>query len=402
MNRFTSLLIFLLLAVRVWAQTEIRPLKIKDGHLPAGQLQLMVREMEKYNIVGLGEGTHGTKELNELRIAIIKELVEKKGFRILCFENAFGDSYYFNQWLHTDKPVREGMKQYLIALWQTRELEALFEWVRRFNRQHPDKITVAGMDFNYLAAAANLLREEAKPLQHPLLTQWTQDLYTTAQTFDSIWNCQMKGVSQQDFMAVITSGRTKIRQIDSLAKADRLPATEMFQRALLNARCWTTGEDNRDSGMANMVVDMAHDGKMVLWAHAVHLALRSPFNDQAVGGCGGYIKKKVPAYYVLGTGTATGTYGGTADRFDTKRNVMNAYTLPAVTEASWDGFFLQKGLPAFYIGLRKMSADTVLRPLRLIGYGPPKSIADSDPVRLADMFDGYIFLKHTSAPDYLP
>ncbi|SKA32499.1 erythromycin esterase [Chitinophaga eiseniae] len=402
MNRLISLFIFLLLSARLWAQPDIRPLKIKDGRLPVAQLHPLVQEMAKYNIVGLGEGTHGTKEWNDTRIAIIKELVEKKGFRILCFENAFGDSYYFNQWLNTGKPVREGMKQYLIALWQTRELEALFEWVRKFNQQHADKITFAGMDFNYLAGTAAMLRAEAKPLQHPLLVQWTENLYRTAQTFDSIWNCQMKDVSQKDFMAVITSGRTQIHQIDSLVKADRLPATETFQRALLNGFCWTTGEANRDSGMANMAVDIAHDGKMIVWAHAVHLALQSPFNDHAVGGCGGYIKKKVPAYYVLGSGMSAGTYGGTADRFDTKRNVMKAYALPAVTTPSWDSLFHQQALPALYIDLHRIPADTALRPLRLIGYGPPESISYSDPVRLTDLFDGYIFLKHTSAPAYLP
>lgn len=402
MNRFISLSLFLLLSTRLWAQSDFRPLKIKDGHLPVAQLQPLVLEMGKYNIVGLGEGTHGTKEWNNIRIAIVKELIEKKGFRVLCFENAFGDSYYFNQWLNTNKLVREGMKQYLIALWQTRELEALFEWVRRFNQQHADKITVAGMDFNYLANTAAMIREEAKPLQHRLLTQYAQDLHVTAQTFDSIWNCQMKGVGRKDFISVITRGRTQIHQVDSLVKADRLPATETFRRALLNGLCWTTGEANRDSGMANMAVSIAGDRKMIVWAHAVHLALQSPFNDHAVGGCGGYIKEKIPAYYVLGSGMAAGTYGGTADRFDTKRNVMQAYPLPAVTTPSWDGFFHQQGLPAFYIDLHKTSADTTLRPLRLVGYGPPESISYSDPVRLKDLFDGYFFLDYTSAPDYLP
>ncbi|QJB30175.1 erythromycin esterase family protein [Chitinophaga oryzae] len=402
MNRFISLFILLLSSASLWAQPGIRPLKIKDGQLPVEQLQPLVSEMAKHSIVGLGEGTHGTKEWNDTRIAIIKELVAKNGFRVLCFENAFGDTYYFNQWLNSNKPVREGMKQYLIALWQTRELEGLFEWVRRFNRQHADKITIAGMDFNYLGNTAALLREQAKPLQHPLLEQWTQELQLTAQTFDSIWNCQMKGVGRKDFISVITHGTSKLHQVDSLVKTDTLPVSETFQRALLNGLCWTSGEDNRDSGMANMAVSIAGNSKMIVWAHAVHLALRSPFNDHAVGGCGGYIKKKVPAYYALGTGMSAGTYGGTADRFDTKQNVMQAYALPAVTAPSWDSLFHQQALPAFYIDLHKASADTTLRPLRLVGYGPPASISYSDPVRLKDLFDGYLFLEYTSAPDYLP
>ncbi len=43
---------------------------------------------------------------------------------------------------------------------------------------------------------------------------------------------------------------------------------------------------------------------MIIWAHTVHLALRSPFKNNMVGGCGAYIKELVPAYYSLATGTA--------------------------------------------------------------------------------------------------
>jgi erythromycin esterase len=400
MNRFISLMSFLLLCARLWAQPEITPLKIKDGNISAARLRPLIGEMGRCRIAGMGEGTHGTKEFNELRIAMIKELIVKKGFRIICFENAFGDSYYFNRWLDSDRPVREGMKRYLIALWQTRELEALFEWVRDFNKHHADKVTIAGMDFNYLGSTAALLCEEAKQPDNQLLLQLAQQLYVTARTFDSIWDHQMKGINPKDFMSVITRGRSQLRQIDSLVKADRLPVSQTFRRALLNGQCWTFGEANRDSCMANMAVDMAADGKMIIWAHAVHLALKSPFNDNQVGGCGGYIKKKIPEYYALGTGTATGAYGGTADRFDTKLNIMKAYSLPAVSQPSWDGYWLQKGPAAFYVNMT--SADTTSRPLRLIGYGPPESVSYSDAVRLKDLFDGYIFLKNTRAPVYLP
>lgn len=406
MNRVVILFIFLVLSVQLLAQPNaqktIIPLKISGSVIAASQLQPLINVMGEQRIVGLAEGTHGTKEFNELRINIIKQLVEKKGFRMICFENAFGDCYYFDQWINSDKPIGEGMKKYLISLWQTRELEALFEWVRNFNRRHTDKVVITGMDFNYIGSTAAIIREELRPLNHGSVAQLAQQLWLSAQAFDSLWNNQMKGMSGKTFALIRSGFHTSLHQIDSTVNADRLPVTETFKQAVFNARCWLGGEEKRDSGMATMAVNIAQHEKMVVWAHAVHLALKSPFSDNAVGGCGGYIKKMVPAYYALGTGTAEGTYGGLEDRFDTRLNVMHVYELPAVTKSSWDDFFLQYNMPAFYMDMRKTAMDSTARPLRLIGYGPPKSISYSDKVRCADLFDGYVFIKSTTAPVYIP
>ncbi|WP_343746809.1 erythromycin esterase family protein [Chitinophaga sp.] len=406
MNRVVILLISLVLSVRLLAQPDAKraliPLKIKGSVIAASQLQPLINSIGDQKIVGLGEGTHGTKEFNELRINIIKQLVEKKGFRIICFENAFGDCYYFDQWINSDKPIDEGMKKYLIALWQTRELEGLFEWVRNFNKHHADKVMIAGMDFNYIGSTAGIIHEEARQLNNASMIQLAQQLCYAAEAFDSAWNNQMKGMSGKTFALIRNSIHTNLHQIDSMVKADRLPVTETCKRALFNGRCWLGGEEKRDSGMANMAVNIAQNGKTVLWAHAVHLALKSPFSDNTVGGCGGLIKKMVPAYYSLGMGTAEGSYGGLEDRFDTRLNVMHAYELPAVTKPSWDEFFLQYNIPAFYMDMHKAATDSTPRPLRLIGYGPPKSISYSDEVNCSDLFDGYIFIKHTTAPEYIP
>src|ERR1043165_1487950 len=174
MKRPAILLTLLFFSFRLIAQIPLEKniisLNPEDGKISTVQLQSMINDMGKCKIVGLGEGTHGTKEFNELRIDIIKELIEKKGFRILCFENSFGDSYYFNQWLNSGEPIKEGMKRYVISLWQTKELEKLFEWIRKFNQDNSEKVSVTGMDFNYLANTAKIINSESKKLHHEQLT----------------------------------------------------------------------------------------------------------------------------------------------------------------------------------------------------------------------------------------
>ena len=401
---FVTLLFF---SFRLFAQVElgknIIPLNLDDGKISTAQLQPMINDMGMYKIVGLGEGTHGTKEFNELRIDIIKELIEKKGFRIICFENAFGDCYYFNQWLNSGEPIKEGMKKYLISLWQTKELEGFFEWIRKFNQNNSAKVSVTGMDNNYLANTVKIINSESKKLNQEQLTSLCSDLYKDALFNDSAWSNQMKGINSNDLITRMKSAKSKLFKIDSIIKTNNLPISDLLHSALLNIKpWWSTGEGNRDKSMALMAVKLAEDSKMIIWAHAVHLALRSPFKNNMVGGCGDYIKQQVIEYYSLGTGTAKGKYGGTNDRFDTRTNIMKTYKLPSTKKPSWDDSFVQMNAPSFFIDLRNIQADTTSLRLRLVGYGPPQRITYSDEVKLPELFDGYIFIQKTNAPEYLP
>jgi erythromycin esterase len=404
MKRPAILFTLLFFSFRLFAQLQLEkniiPLNPEDGKISIAQLQPMINDMSVYKIVGLGEGTHGSKEFNELRIDIVKELIEKKGFRILCFENAFGDCYYFNQWLNSGEPIKEGMKKYLFSLWQSRELEELFEWIRKFNQNNSEKVSITGMDFNYLANTVKIIDSELKKLNHEQLTALSGDLYKDALFYDSMWSNQMKAKTKIDWGARIKSARSKSLQIDSIIKANNLQVSNLLQSSLLNYNFWHSG-GNRDKKMALMAVNLAENNKMVVWAHAIHLALRSPFKNNMVGGCGGYIKQQVTDYYALGTGTVKGKYGGTRDRFPTRSNVMDTYKLPSIKKATWDDYFVQMKAPAFFIDLHNSKADTTSLPLRLVGYGPPKSISYCDEVKLPELFDGYIFINNTNAPEYL-
>ncbi|MGE9311810.1 erythromycin esterase family protein [Niabella sp. CJ426] len=399
------LLLLLHFTLYLFAQPKIDesivPLNIADNKATILKLQPLIEEMGKHKIVGLGEGTHGTKEFNDIRISLIKEFVEKKGFRIICFENAFGDTYYLNQWVNSEKPVKEGMKMSLNSLWQTAEVEAFFEWIRTFNQTHADKISIVGMDFNYQANTAKIINEEIKKTGNKDLMLLSENLIKDALFYDNAWSNQMKNVDRANIRASVQNTRSNLKQIDSLMKVNDVPASDLLQASINNVKFWCMGEGGRDKNMARMAVDLAKNDKMIIWAHTVHLALKSPFKNNMVGGCGGYIKQLEPAYYSLATGTAEGAYGGTADRFNTKSNSMQKYKLPDVKKPGWDEFFSEQKNEAFFISLDKLKTDTTALPLRLIGYGPPKGILYSDEMKISDLFDGYIFIKHTRAPEYI-
>jgi erythromycin esterase len=384
------------------------PLSLENQTKITVQLKPLIDEMGERSIVGLGEGTHGTKEFNDIRIAIIKELVAKKGFNTICFENAFGDSYYLNKLINTREDITAGMKKYLLAIWQTAEIRDFLFWIRKYNKTHSTKVSFSGMDFPLMANTAKIIKEELKGKDNNNLEPYATMLYNNACYYDSIWTNQNDTSFHFSFDAVVAKMKDAYIAsvtIDSLSSAAKLKTSDDFKTALLNIQYWYKGalgeEASRDQYMANMAMQFAKrkNCKLIVWAHEVHLALKSPYDNKRVGGTGGYIKNQHPGYYVLGLGTASGTYSATTDRYDSRINIFRPYPLAIVKSGTWDEACEKEEFPAFFI-LSSQVKTTLLRlPLRVVGYGTG-SDDYSDKNALNELFDAYIFIRKTTATDH--
>jgi len=390
---------------QVW-EKELSPLTMhKQGNLPT-ELKPLIDEMGAHRIVGLGEGTHGTKEFNEMRSEIVKALVTKKGFNTICFENPFGDCYYLNKLLATDKDIVTGMRTYLLAIWQTTEIRDLLLWIRKYNKSHSAKVNVVGMDFVLMGNAARIIKTELQEKGNEALDRLADTLYKSTSYIDSIWTNQNDTSFHFSFDTVFAQLKKARRcsiAIDSLCSAMRLKTSDDLKAAQLNIQGFSEEdqEDGRDRSMANMVIQFANkkDSKLIIWGHEAHLALKSVYADQRVGGAGGFIKKRYPGYYVLGMGTDSGSFSATTDRFDSHINVFRPYSLPGAAAGSWDALFEMEKMPAFLIRFRRIKTPLLALPLRLIGYSMDTN-SYSDRNALNKLFDAYIFIRATTAADH--
>lgn len=105
-------------------------------------------DLDEGTMIGLGEGTHGTREFVTLRHRLLQYLVEKCGFRTVGLEAPFVPT------IRVDAAVRDEGDAPAVALsaldlwvWQTKGLAALFRWLRRFNEGRPmdDRVRVVGI-----------------------------------------------------------------------------------------------------------------------------------------------------------------------------------------------------------------------------------------------------------------
>jgi erythromycin esterase len=371
------------------------------------------RQLKDYTIVGLGEGTHGTKEFNEIRSEISKQLINKNDFRIVAFESAYGDASLLNEAVNSDADLKVALKQYVTSIWQTKEINDLLEWIRIYNKNHKDKVIISGFDTDSLTNSAKILKKPTDLGQ--AYAEMTEEIQKKAVLQDEMWEKQNDPSFRLDMKAVIKNGSEGYlltKKIDSLyGPKMNLSSKLALQHLELGFKIpYEAGKKNydvsRDFIMAEMIekIQSGYHKKMILFAHDGHIALKPILVD----GMGGYLKEKYgKEYYALATSTASGTYSATTDPRAVKNNKYTSYPLPKQLENSWEEKLASKKFENYFVDFRGNSEEIYGQAfkMRLVGYGPITPASEkftiTEPLKLNECFDGIIFIKHTNAAEHL-
>ncbi len=394
-------------------QKAIKKLSLNDYKSFKASIKPLIAEMGVKKIVGLGEGTHGTAEFYKLRFWISRILIEEHGFNHIAFENDVTEMWELNQQLAT-ADVNTLMRKYMIGIWQNEETKALLQWVKTYNAKHDRKVSIDGIDYPVLLPDVEMLKTLLLKANYDSLDPAIVNLTKAATMQDEAWfGMNKKGfkidwkalaaIAKQGFITA-DSVETKLKSIDvtSNIKADLLMAVinlkqgfEPFYR--------NTPESARDSIMAyntSQLIKNSND-KVIIWAHNAHLG-KKPIYDGAVGGTGGYILKLFPNdYFVLGTGTAIGTFGGTTDARAVNTSVISPYALEQPIAGSWEELFSTAKESNFYFKPKSFNSKGEVKPLHVIGYGIKSGPSSYDKTNLTDIFDAFFFIKKTNSPTKL-
>lgn len=385
------------------------------------QVMPLVNKMAAKRIVGLGEGTHGTREFYKVRYWITKILVEEKGFNNVVFENDYADSYRLNQVMQQASATELDpfMKQYLIAIWRNQEVKEFLNWMKAHNQKTKKVVTFGGIDHMFMTNDAKVLCELTIPFRNAEIDGLTRSLVKLAITRDSIWY----NTNRKDFVMVdsvsnknIVDAYETVKKIDllltklPLSVAQREVANNMAENIFLQLAgpySYITKKLSafgRDSCMAVMTTRFLRKptDKVIIWAHDFHVAHTSIYGG-AVGGMGGYIEQLRPGqYFVLGTGTATGTFAATDDRFITHASEMKSVPLTVAADSLWEGRLAQANSLAFYMDLVNWPTETTNLTYRAVGYGPKSGKGTHDKSHpVGKLFDAYLFIRDTKATEFI-
>ena len=103
---------------------------------------------ENVKVIGLGEASHGNAEFQELKLEVLKVLVDKYNVNCFAMEIDYGEGVIINDYIngHSGMSIDEVMSRISFTIYKTEDIRDLIEWMKDYNRSHGDKLSFYGFD----------------------------------------------------------------------------------------------------------------------------------------------------------------------------------------------------------------------------------------------------------------
>lgn len=339
------------------------------------------------NIVGLGEATHGSSEVYQMKYRISEYLIAHKNFNVFSLEANMPESFLMNQYIQDEKgDPKDILKGMYFWLWQTEETLSFVEWLKKYNKEHHSQVFFDGFDMQFVEGAVNQIRKIYQ--ENHLPEQEINDLETALKENNRGFRTYSKK-SQK----IILEYLTLIQQQSSAIKN-----TEEKARFLQNVNIVRQYTElkfiKRDRFMAENVKWMKENyqnSKVIVSAHNYHVAkLKS---DRM----GYWINDMYGNDFVnFGFAFYEGTYSASIDR------KLGTYNAEKARPGSLEYKLNTLDIPLFILDLKAIKKDNnklgqwILEdiPFRKTGSGTDKN--EFLKTNVANSFDYLIFINKST------
>ncbi|WP_254808982.1 erythromycin esterase family protein [Natronosalvus amylolyticus] len=384
-------------------------------------------------IIGLGEGTHGTREFFQLKHRILRFLVEEQGLRLFTIEANLPETMALDNYVvHGEGDALEALAGTYFWVWRTEAVLALVEWLREFNAGRPldDRVRFYGIDAQYTTGAVEHLDKFLASADPDLQEELQADFAATND----------EGNTNDQYMSDHNPEATE-RLLDRLGTAfeERREAflTATSERETVMARrCLHVIEQARqrriaretDGIQASMVVRdeaMAENlswvleyeatDRTVLWAHDSHICRTVNFGARVepAPSLGSHLAERYcDDYFALGFDFLSGSFSAIGIDL-TPESELSTWSLDGPPADSITRVFAATGCDLAFLDFDTASENSLLdewlaeprakRKLGAVYYGPDgpsenerDGQAAHNAVRvLPEAFDGLLFVRET-------
>ncbi|CAM5316314.1 erythromycin esterase family protein [Streptomyces abikoensis] len=154
-------------AVVAGLERYAHPLRSTAPGGPSDDLRAFGQLTRGADIVGLGEASHGSKDVFTVKERLFRQLAEREGFSAYAMEISWSAAVRLNTYLGTGRgDVRQIMREEFqdgYGLLNTEELAHLFGWMREHNRGGDRQLRVVGLDYS-----------DADPGQYERILTWAE------------------------------------------------------------------------------------------------------------------------------------------------------------------------------------------------------------------------------------
>jgi len=309
----------------------------------ASEYEKIAESLSAPRLVGIGEATHGTKEVVQFKASLILAMA-RKGRSVVFLEENLVATEPVNDWLLGMRPeasVQE-LLQAFIPIYQTQEFAAFLTQAKAYNltAKDPEKIRIYGVDVQAYGGLWNpvpALRAILKAAGADAET----DLAAANNFLENTDSPKLEGLAEN--RAVVERLRVAAAKLDPAAVGAveaRCYANALIRSNEISRLCsmgnpfygscnraqgviTVMSQSSRDTGMAEnlrMLMDAkcSHGEKAILWAHNGHIGkapcLPSGRNAEAgFGNLGSLLSSWLGKDYVtMGVLTGVGAFRGLA------------------------------------------------------------------------------------------
>ena len=252
----------------------------------------IARHLADAEIIGLGEATHGTREIVELKAALVKSLISKEGLRLVCLEAGFAatldiNAYVLGRTAPTASPLAD---DHVHHPFKVETMADLLEWIREFNADRPpqDRVRIHGIDNQHAEPAVAVLRTVLAELQ----PEAAAEVHEALDILDGSMAADMDEAALAAHLAARQRTVGAVLSFLETAHLDDLPGRYVRDEQLLRRLCWSLeqGYDQldaaraadapdtqlriRDRAMAaqlNWLLEYEDVEQAVFWGHNAHV-----------------------------------------------------------------------------------------------------------------------------------
>lgn len=375
-----------------WLKNNVHPLTTYDPNAKSNEdLSILDSLIGNAHVVALGEVTHGSSEIFQMKHRIIKYLAENEDFDIFSIEANMPEAYKLNDYIieGTGNPT-ELIKGMHFWTWRTNEVLDMVKWMRLHNASQQN-IKFTGFDIQYY----NL---SIKVLQDALKNDFTrmEDLADIKRILDinaeQHRNSRMGTISEGN-KAISKVKLTDVRDAITNLNISKVNMDWLFQNVRIIEQYIAKTIFTRDKFMAENLLwikSQNQGSKIVIWAHNAHI-------QRTMHGMGNFLSDSLTNDYVsIGFAFNRGTYTAMG------KNGLTSYQAQEPYNGTFEKFFASIDVPIFIIDLRSVKeqkplhAKWLLEKLDFRQVGAMKVENEFYETDIAEDYDLIIFINESS------
>ena len=119
---------------------------------------------DNVRLVGLGEATHGNSDFQDLKLEVLKTLVEKNNLKNFAIEADFGEGMIINNYIHGNKRDENISRIFSFNIYHTKNMNDLINYMFDYNQKakDEDKLSFYGFDMQNPEKSIELILDFCK------------------------------------------------------------------------------------------------------------------------------------------------------------------------------------------------------------------------------------------------